>query len=454
MILQDALPGIKRFVKAAVLKEWDQGLMLSVMTAFVTHIGRMSASQAAGAIRTRSRHRGTVTRFLARLNWSDDWSVLRQFADLLLQGEDRRGGIWIFIVDQTLCGHQGDKTQNTFSTGNRKRRPRKGRRYSKYKYARKRCHCFVMGLLLTPSGLRLPCFRSYYTEEYCKKNKITYRRQTELAAELIETVSVPEGAEVVVVGDTAFDAKTIRAACAQRHFTWIVPMNAERVLAGRQGKRPQVRTLVKGLKTEQFGEIRFTPGKGSFVAQRRIARCRLGPKAKTRTFYVHEEKRAVHSVGEVRLVFSTKKKSKEGQPPLVQKILMTNSQRPLAEVVELYDLRWQIELFFKELKSTLGLHQYRFRDFAKVGAWVAIALATFMYLEWYRCQQLRRRALSEKQKDWWRWQRTYGLCSAARQDAEEKELLRLADYTATRSGLRKLKKHLRAAIPLEYRKAA
>jgi hypothetical protein len=454
MILQDALPGIKRFLKPVVLKEWDRGLLLSLMAAFITHIGRMSASQAAGAIRTQARHRATVTRFLARWNGSDDWDVLKQLAELLLQAEERRSGVWIFIVDQTLCGHQGDKTENTFSTGNRQRRPRKGRRYNKYKYARKRCHCFVMGLLLTPSGLRLPCFRSYYTEEYCKKKKKTYRRQTELAAELIDTVSVPEGAEVVVVGDTAFDAKTIRAACAKRDFTWIVPMNAERVLAGPQGQRPQVRTLVEGLKAEQFAEVRFTPGKGPFVAQRRIARCRLGPKAKTRTFYVHEEKRAVHSVGEVRLVFSTKKKPEKGKKPPVQKILMTNSRRPLAAVVELYDLRWQIELFFKELKSTLGLHQYRFREFDKVGAWVAICLATFMYLEWRRSQQLRRRDLRDKQKDWWRWQRTYGLCLAVRQDAEEKELLRLADYTATRSGLKKLKKQLRAAIPLEYRKAA
>jgi len=452
MILQDALPGSKRFLKTMVLREYDYGLLLSLIAAFVTHIGRMSASQAAGAIRTRTRHRAAVIRFLARLGWSDDWSVLAQLAERVLEAEQRRGGVWIFIVDQTLCGHQGDQTANTFSTGNRKRRPRKGRRYSKYQYARKRCHCFVMGLLLTPSGLRLPSFRSYYTEEYCKQVGRAYRRQTELAGELIEAVPVPEGAEVVVVGDTAFDAETIRGACAQRNFSWLVPMNPERVLAGPRGKRPKVRTLAEGLKAQQFAEVRFTPGQGKFVAQRRIARCRLGPKAKPRTFYVHEERRDVHSVGEVRLLFSTKTKPAKGNKAVVQKILLTNCRRPLAEVVELYDLRWQIELFFKELKSTLGMHQYRFRDFAKVGSWVAICLATFLYLEWYRSQQLRRRDLKEKEKDWWRWQRSYGLCLAVRQDAEEADLLRLAEHTATPGGLKKLKKLLRAAIPLEYRR--
>ena len=41
-----------------------------------------------------------------------------------------------------------------------------------------------------------------------------------------------------------------------------------------------------------------------------------------------------------------------------RKDLLTNDLRlSLREVVELYSLRWQIELFFKELKSTLGFHQ-------------------------------------------------------------------------------------------------
>ena len=129
-------------------------------------------------------------------------------------------------------------------------------------------------------------------------------------------------------------------------------------------------------------------------------------------------------------------------------------KRSASELVELYDLRWQIELFFKELKSTLGLHQYRFRAFAKVESWVAICLLTFLYLEWYRSQQLRRRDRTAQDKKWWHWQRTYGLCRAVRQEAEEKEIVRLADYTRTPGGLKKLKKQLRAAIPKEYRRPA
>src|SRR5260370_10260617 len=113
--------------------------------------------------------------------------------------------MFFFLVDQTLVSQQGGKPENTFSAGNRKRRPRKGRRYSKYKYARKSCHCFVKGLLITPSGIRIPYSRSYYTREYCAAKKRPYRTQTEFAPEVIVDLLLLEEAKLRVRGDTASD---------------------------------------------------------------------------------------------------------------------------------------------------------------------------------------------------------------------------------------------------------
>jgi hypothetical protein len=452
--MDDALPGIKAFFKATRLKPNAVGMLIRLVAAFTCHVGRMSAAQAASSIRSQARHRAALVRFLGRLRWSRDWAVLTEVANLLLQAETKRQGIWVFIVDQTYCGQQGQKTENTFSRANYRPRAKKGQRRQK-KHAKRSCHGFVMGLLLTPSGLRIPCCRSYYTAAYCaaQKKPLPYRKQTALAADLIRTVLVPEGAEVVVLGDTAFDADTIRTACAERHWSWIVPLNPERVLEVAK-PRPKVWSLVQELKAEQFTPVRLTPGQGSFVAQRRVARCRLGPKVKTRTFYVHRERRAVHSLGDVQLVFSTKVKPAPGVTVEVQKILVSNDlKRTAAAVVELYSLRWQIELFFKELKSTLGLHQYRFRRFRKVEAWVQACLVAFVYLEWYRARQLRQRDLSDEQRRWWQWQRTYGLCTAVRQAAEERDLTHLFRWSGTKTGRKKLRQKLRAALPLECREA-
>lgn len=450
MILSDNLPGIKTFLRPARLCVSTCGLLVRLITAFLHHPGGMSAAEAAKAVRAQSRHRAQLVRFLARQNWSKNWCVLDACAGLLLKAEAQKQGTWLFILDQTYCGQQGRLTENTFSRGNYRRRPKKSQRKQK-KHARRSCHCFVHGLLLTPSGLRIPCCRFYYTQDYCKAKGLTYRKQTELAAALIEQLLVPAGAEVVVLGDTAFEAKVIRQACAQRNFTWIVPINPERVLAG-AAPRPKVKSLAEGLSASHFEAVRLVPGQGVYAAQRRAARCRLGPKAKARTFYVHEERRAVHNVGPVLLVFSTKEQPPADQRVCVQKVLMTNGLAlKAAEVVALYDLRWQIEIFFKELKSTLGFDRYRFRSFAKVEGWVQACLVAFCYLEWYRARQLARRDQSDERKRWWRWQRSYGLALAVVAKAEEDDLARLWRWSATPTGLRKLRRRLRQALPLEYR---
>src|SRR5262245_30679464 len=246
VIMQTALPGLKRFLQPVALQERMLALVIRCVVAFVMHCGRIAAARAAPAVRSEPRHRAQLCRFLGRqlLRRLSPAAVLRSHLLLL---ESRATGKFFLLLDQTLTSQQGSKTENTFSTGNRQRRPRKGRRYGQYKRARKTCHCFVKGLLLTPRGIRIPFSRRYYTRDYCAAKKRPYRTQTELAAEMIADLPLPEGAEVVVLGDTAFDAKCIRTACDQRQYTWVVPVNPERVLAGPKGQRPQVRSLSNGL---------------------------------------------------------------------------------------------------------------------------------------------------------------------------------------------------------------
>ena len=232
MIFPDALPRIKSFLRPARLAAPAQALLVRLIAAFLHHPGRMSAACAAAAVRSEARHRAQLARFLARAGWARDWSLLDACAGLLLKQEARAGGTWVFILDQTYVGQQGQKTENTFSCGNRTRRPREGRRYQRRGLARRSCHGFVMGLLLSPSGLRVPSCRCYYTEGHCAAKGLAYKTQPELAAELVAALAVPEGAEVVVLGDTAFEARAVRAACAARGFGWVAPVNPERVLAG------------------------------------------------------------------------------------------------------------------------------------------------------------------------------------------------------------------------------
>ncbi len=452
VMVADAVPGLKRLVATLGLKDSTKLLVIRVVVAFLLHAGRMSCLGAAGSIRCEARHRAQISRFLGRSRWrkSNINSILQQ----RLLDQEADDGLFLFIIDATLTTQAGKKTENTYSTGNRKRRPCKGRRYGKNKHARKNCHSFTMGLVITPSGIRIPFSKPYYTREYCKKKGLPHRTTAEAAADLIRELPLPEGAHVLVLGDTAYDAEVVRDACADRGYSWIFPANAERVLAGPKGQRPKVRSLLKDWSTWSRQTVRLAPGQGAYAIYRRLSPHRVGPKAKPRTFYVHQERQQVHSVGEVRLVFSTTKENLKTATPDDVKILMTNDLRlSVQDVVELYSLRWQIELFFKELKSTLGFHQYQFQRFRPVEAWVELALTAFMYLEWYRVQQLSRRGLSEQEKRWWHHQRTYGLCQAVRSASEQNELQFIANCLDSAGGTRKLKCLIRNSFPKEYRVA-
>jgi hypothetical protein len=452
VMVADTVPSLKRWVGALGLKDSTKLLVIRMIVAFLLHAGRMSCLRAGGAVRCEARHRAQISRFLSRSRWKklDFNSTLRKRLLELETGD----GLFIYIIDATLTSQSGKNTENTFSTGNRRRRPCKGRRYGKTKRARKNCHSFTTGLLITPSGVRIPFSKPYYTHEYCEKKGLVHRTTAEAAADLIRELPLPEDASVKVLGDTAYDAEVVRDACADRNYSWIFPCNPERVLAGPKGARPKVRSLLKDWSKWSRQTLRLTPGQGAYAVYRRLSSHRIGPKAKVRTYYVHQERQAVHSVGEVLLVFSTTNKTLETATPDDVKILMTNDRRlSVRDVVELYSLRWQIELFFKELKSTLGFHQYRFQKFEPVEGWMELALTTFMYLEWYRVQQMSRRDLSEEQKRWWRHQRTYGLCQAVRSASEQNELKYIADRLETPGGTRKLKQIIRDSFPKEYREA-
>ena len=452
IIVSDSAVSLKRFLAHSPLGDTAQAMVMKTVLAFMLHRGRMSCSKAAGSVASEAVHRGQLTRFLARPRWQkqDFNAPLRK---RLLMLESRRGE-FVFIIDATLVSQAGQKTQNTYSTGNRKRRPRKGRRYGKKKIARKKCHNFTFGLLITPSGYRIPFQIPHYTKEYCEQHGIEHRTTAQAAADMIRSLPLPSTAKVVVLGDTAYDAKVVRAACDERGYTWIVPVNVNRVYEGPRGNRPKLRSRLKDWTSLSLRKIRLQASTGKYAVYRRLSRYRVGPKQKSRVYHAHSEKCDVHSVGRVRLVFSTTKPNLQKATCDDVKILMTNAtDRSLRDIIELYSLRWQIELFFKELKSTLGFAQYSFQKFAAVRAWVEIAITTVLFLEHLCAQRMADRRLCSERRDWWKTQRLHGLCEAYHQECQTKELKFLSKRLKTPAGIQKLKRLLTAATPVEYRAA-
>src|SRR5262249_54503164 len=150
-----------------------------------------------------------------------------------------------------------------------------------------------------------------------------------------------------------------------------------------------------------------------------------------RRYWAQTEVLTVHNVGSVGVTFSTTIQPQTGQPAPVQKVLLCNrTDRDAAWVVSAYAVRWQIEQFFKEMKSELGLSRYRVRSFVEVQGWVQVCCVAFVYLEWYRLQ---RQQPAQRQQWWWR-QRTRGLAQQVLQECEWADLEQVAVALASEEG--------------------
>jgi hypothetical protein len=453
IIVSETAASLKGFLAETRLNQLARTMLLRLVLAFIMHRGRMSCSAAAGSIASEPIHRGELTRFMARPRWQqhDFNNPLMK----LLVAKETKHGKWLFLIDATLVSQAGKKTQNTYSTGNRRRNPAKNRRYNKKKVVYKKVHNFTFGLLISPSGIRIPMEIPHYTQEYCQTHGIQHQTTAESAAQLIRTLPLPAGAEVVVLGDTAYDAEVVRNACDEKGYTWIFPANPERVYEGKTGQRPKLRSRLKDWTSLSLKTIRLRASTGKYANYRRLSKWRVGPKTKPRVYYAYQEIQQVRSVGRVQLVFSTMKTDLKTATPDDVKILMTNAvDMSVTEVIELYSLRWQIELFFKELKSTLGFAQYSFQDFLAVKAWVQAAITTVLFLEQERIKHMQDRRLSQESRRWWESQRLHGLCHAYRQQCDASELKYLSDRLKTSGGIAKLKRLLANALPTEYRVVA
>jgi hypothetical protein len=240
-----------------------------------------------------------------------------------------------------------------------------------------------MGLVITDSGARIPLpRRSYYTKNYAKKHGLKYRSQVDLVVEMLNDLSVPENVQVVVIVDSFFESKKLDQVCSNRQFTYVTAVDSNRCLADENGNSngQHVVSLLEELPSDAFTKITLDEESEQYHDFRRTPGHR-----KIRTYHVCKKTLDIAKLGMRAVVFSKKEKIEGKSKSFSTKVLLTNDSQLTAEqIVELYELRWEIELYFKELKSYLHFSDYSFEDFKASQRWVDIVLITFLFLEYQR----------------------------------------------------------------------
>jgi hypothetical protein len=436
MIFSTSLPRFKAFLADFSGKSSDWTCSLLFVTPFLLPMCRRSVAAAARSILHDVRDAGWLLRWLG--GSSAPAALLAAAQNQLVRASrDQADRLHLLVIDSTMHGQQGQHTQNTYSCRNTQKRPAKSDRHQK-KFHRRSEHCFVFALLLTPNGLRIPYWLPFYTKQYCALFGRKHYTQADLAAQLIDCLPLAESTPVVVVGDTAFEAKQVRRSCDRRGWQWVVPLNPERRLAGKQGQRPLVRSLYGQLKAQDFCRVSFRLDQGELAALARVSPKRCQSSKHQRTYWVHHRTATIHNVGEVALLFSTKNDPTTSGGVKVQKVLISNAVTATTEqLLAWFSLRWQIELFFKEMKSELGMCQYKLGLFERVVNWVNLSVVSFCYLEWYRWAK--HQEANGKEKGFWQRLRTAGLKEKVRQQVQRGELEALLCLAGADDGQQRLR---------------
>lgn len=422
MMLWGVPSDVKRFFQPAVSaasKPVARALPAMVL-AFLLAPHRRSLKSISGMVTGHRVHAATISRRLVNARWKTrDWYV-GLYEDLwrrtdawerrVSQKKRRR---WMIILDATYHGTMSECMENLILMSQRQDSRRRSTRQ----------HAFLMGMILTDRGGRIPLpRRSYYTKEYCQKHGRRFRTLNDLAALMLKEVSVPEDVDVTVVFDSAFDADKIHRICRQRGFREVFPIDPNRVLTDGEDEQAegipgeQVVAWTRTWDVEEFELIELQVNNEDHVFFRRRHVDNLRVRKTKRRYAAAARPAAVSKLGTCVIVASYKenlkvqllpkqsadwqayhvpevpsrKKGKNVPARWHGKVLAcTDPTATARQVIEWYEVRWQVELFFREIKSRLQFGGYVLMKFEAVERYVDLLLMGFLFLEHQRLTDMK-----------------------------------------------------------------
>lgn len=403
---------IKQFAKKYLSKLGNNKseLLPLYVAGFLLGVGKRTYTTLGSTIFLEQRHKTAVSKFFRRKTFNsreilDD--VLKKiiFEELKLHG---MSGEWVLLIDGTCTRRGGFTKIGNAIQYKEKKQSIKGRST--------KAHTFVMGELISPHGRRYPVRFSFYTKDYCKEKNIPYKTQNDIAMEIVDLFRqfLPPVVQLVVIADSYFDSKKMFECTDRKNTVFITSTDRDRTHKLRYGteklherakdmKKPRTFILTKGDEPYTRKQCRFShPEMKGKIKQR---------------YSVTGEALNVSGIGKCRVVYSWKKKSgKNNSGQSLRVILCSNTSWSDEKVAEFYALRWQIEIFFRELKSDLGLNDFCGQDFESFERYVDVCLLSFVFLEWHRAMKIEA-THSRKEKSQLTIIRTRGLKSLIRQEA-------------------------------------
>lgn len=198
-------------------------------------------------------------------------------------------------------------------------------------------HCAVF-LALLFGDVTIPLdLKPYISKEKCEEERLEFHTKNELAAEMLRAVELPKRVRVTLLFDCWFLNPTVISAAKERKFHYISYLRSNRNMILKSGKKVKVRDHAR--------VARYQP----------LNYCPRGHVGHAECHQLVVTLSSLKSKFKVVLVRSAMKKGK-----ITEKYLVTDQlSLPMVTVVERYDLRWEIECFFRDGKQEGGISGYQ-----------------------------------------------------------------------------------------------
>lgn len=331
-------------------------------------------------------HRTRFNNFMLLQRWDPEEVLKAKASQLVAMLEPRPGDRIRLLIDDTKKEKRGGRVKAPRIGRNQreKRKRAKGSSASQRRRPSKRMqgvgwihdptsgrkvrgHQYVSAVLefkgfVIPFGVRL-----YAKKELCPGLGVTFKKTTEMAADLIQAFEPPAGVEVLVEFDSYYLCPVVVKACRRKGFHFISTLKSNRNLF-KKGHKLKAGTYGKSLLRNRR--------RTRTLSEQRSGRMK-------RFDYVDAGWMQVGELGDLRVVFSRRR----GERSVVG-IATDHPKLMGGAVISEYSHRWAIEVFFKEAKQLLGLGQYQ------NGAYHAAV--THLHLVWFAYALLTHIAVSSE----------------------------------------------------------
>ena len=165
------------------------------------------------------------------------------------------------------------------------------------------------------------------------------RKLTDMAAQMIRDFAAPEGVKVRVLFDAFYLCPSVTKACTSNGFFFFSVAQRSRNFTTPNGKRRKIARLMPGLIRHRGTNVRMRRARGRHA-----------------TLRIAGVDGHLSRIGRVRMVVS-----KRPRGPWKKCIAIVTNETGLRprQIIATYELRWSIEVLFKELHQDLGLGDYQ-----------------------------------------------------------------------------------------------